>query len=215
MAINLLSRACMKFGALLFLPVIAFGQITSTSIEPARKPITPAERVQWVIDSTVKPTSILRNTISAGIGTGLNTPEELGPHWSGFGRRYVNSMSTAALSNSLEAGLGAAWGEDPRYEAAPPGTPIRQRVLRAAKWTFYARNADGGMRPAYARFIAVPTANALSNTWRPEGDRGYTNLGERAAFGFAGHFGGNCWNEFWPDIKRKLFHRNSSPYNGL
>jgi hypothetical protein len=71
------------------------------------------------------------------------------------------------------------------------------------------------MRPAYARFIAVPAANAVSNTWRPEGDQGYMNLGERAAFGFAGHFGGNCWVEFWPDVKKKIFHRDSSPFNGL
>ena len=206
----------MKLGAFLLFPMMALAQTTSTPADSAApKPITPAERLQWVIDSTVRPTSILGNAIGAAIGTGLNTPDELGPHWSGFGRRYLDSVGTAALSDGIEAGVGSLWGEDPRYEVSPPGTPFGKRVLHAAKWTFYARNADGGVRPAYARFIAVPAANAISNTWRPEGDQGFSNLGERAAFGFAGHFGGNCWVEFWPDVKKKLFHGDSSPFRGL
>jgi hypothetical protein len=215
-AFNLLSLWSMKVGSLLLLPVMALAQTTSIPAEPpAPKPITPAQRVEWVIDSTVRPTSVLGNAIGAAIGTGLNTPAQLGTHWSGFERRYVDSMTTAALSNGIEAGLGSVWGEDPRYEVAPPGTSFGHRVLHAAKWTFYARNADGGIRPAYARFIAVPTANAISNSWRPEGDQGFLNFGERAAFGFAGHFGGNCWVEFWPDVKKKIFRRDSSPFHGL
>jgi hypothetical protein len=176
------------------------------------------ERLQWVIESSVLPTNILGDAIAAGIGTGIDSPHELGTHWTGFQKRYVNTMSTSLLGNGIEAGLGAAWGEDPRYVPAAPGTPLKGRVMRTVKWTILASNRDGEMRPAYARFVAIPAAAGLSNVWRPESETDFDHFAARTAFGFAGHLGGNAWNEFWPDVKNKLFHKGQKdygPFKGL
>jgi hypothetical protein len=194
----------MKLAVLLFLPALAFAQTDSNTLSV---PITPAERLRWVIESTATPTNILGDAIGAGIGTGLDSPRELGTHWTGFQKRYFNAMATGLLSNGIEAGLGAATGEDPRYVPAAPGTPLKSRILRTAKWTFFARNANGEMRPAYERFIAVPAAAGISNIWRPDSETGPGHFAERTAFGFAGHWGGNAWEEFWPDVKKKVFGR--------
>jgi hypothetical protein len=192
----------MKLALALFLPTFLFAQTVSNTLT---LPITPAERLRWVIESTVMPTSVLGDAVGAGIATGFNSPRELGTHWTGFEKRYFNAMATGLLSHGIEAGLGAATGEDPRYVPAAPGTPFTARVLRTAKWTFLARNANGEMRPAYERFIAVPAAAGISNIWRPDSETGPSHFAERTAFGFAGHWGGNAWIEFWPDVKKKVF----------
>ena len=69
----------------------------------------------------------------------------------------------------MEAGLGAIWGEDPRY-TRDVGAPFGHRVGHAVKMTFMAQNRDGKLMPAYARFIAIPGSNFLSNAWRAPGD---------------------------------------------
>jgi len=206
----------MKLALALLLPAFAVAQ--QTNFTAPAEPITAAQRMQWVIQSTMLPTNILADSISAAVGTGRDSPPELGTHWTGFQKRYVNTMATGLLSNGIEAGLGAAWGEDTRYVPADPGTSFKGRIVHAAKWTVLARDSNGQMRPAYARFVAIPAAAGISNIWRPDSETGLDNFAERTAFGFAGHLGGNAWNEFWPDVRKKVFHKggpDAGPFKGL
>ena len=66
------------------------------------------------------------------------------------------------------------------------------------------------LTPAYARFIAIPGSNFLSNTWRVSGDDTAGSACIRTGLGFAGRFGSNAFDEFWPDVKQKVFHRRAS-----
>ena len=202
----------MKFAFALLVPVALSGQTNSYA---PHTEITPQQRMQWVIERTVMPTNILGDAIGAGIGTGFDMPKELGSHWTGFEKRYINSMATGMVQDSIEAGIGAAWREDPRYFRAGEGTSLGGRLGHAAKMTFYANRSTGGTQLAYARFIAIPAANALSNTWRPESETDMGHLALRTGMGFAAHFSGNIWTEFWPDVKKKVFRVKSSPYDGL
>jgi hypothetical protein len=118
-------------------------------------------------------------------------------------------LTGIVTSNSMEAGLGAIWGEDPRYKR-DAGAPFLNRVGHAAKMTFMADNRAGNARLAYARFIAIPGSSFLSNTWRPSGDDTAGNAAVRVGLGFFGRWGGNTFDEFWPDVTQKLFHRPGS-----
>jgi hypothetical protein len=202
----------MKLALALLAPAALLAQTNSFTPRPE---ITPAERMRWVIERTVMPTNILGDAIGAGIGTGLDAPTELGTHWTGFQKRYVNGMTTGLVQDTIEAGLGAAWHEDPRYFRSAPGTSFKGRLGHAAKMTFYSYTNGGGTRLAYARFVAVPTANALSDTWRPDSERDFDHFAARVGLGFAGHLSGNLWQEFWPDVKKKAFRMKSGLFDGL
>jgi hypothetical protein len=172
--------------------------------------ITARERIQWVLKSTLGPASLTAGLFSAGWGTLFNHPETYGPHWEGFGDRYGMRLSGLALSNSMEAGLGAIWGEDPRYKREGDEAPFMHRLGHAAKMTFLAQGRDGTVMPAYARYVAISGSNFISNSWRAPGDDTAGNAAVRIGLGFFGTFGGNTFDEFWPDVKHKLFHRGSS-----
>lgn len=178
----------------------------TSSSSVAVQPITAKQRIEWVLDSTLGPASLTAGLFSAGWSTLLDHPKTYGPHWQGFGDRYGIRLSGLALSNTMEAGLGALWGEDPRYRREGDEAPFTHRLGHAAKMTFLAQNRDGGVKPAYARFIAIPGSNFISNAWRAPGDDEEGNAAVRVGLGFFGTFAGNTFDEFWPDVRHKLFH---------
>lgn len=169
-------------------------------------PISAKERINWVIKGTIGPESLAAGLFSAAWGTGFDEPKIYGPHWDGYGKRYGMRFTGIATSDAMEAGLGTVWGEDPRYRR-DADAPFVNRLGHAAKMTFFANNRDGGVRIAYARFIAIPGSNFLSNAWRAPGDDTAGNAAVRVGLGFLGRFGSNAFDEFWPDVKQKVFHR--------
>ena len=178
----------------------------NSSSSDAVQPITAKQRIQWVLDSTLGPASLTAGLFSAGWSTLFDHPKIYGPHWEGFGDRYGMRLSGLALSNTMEAGLGALWGEDPRYHREGDEASFTHRLGHAAKMTFLAQNRDGGVRLAYARFLAISGSNFISNAWRAPGDDSAGNAAVRIGLGFFGTFAGNTFDEFSPDVKHKLFH---------
>lgn len=194
---------------------IALGQSVSENrvipgTLPSYDPITKQERVKWFIRSSVGPASLMGGVISAGFGTAFNTPREYGPHWEGFGDRYGMRLTGVVTSNAMEAGLGALWGEDPRYPRDSAGEPFKNRAGHVMKWTFLARDRNGNTVPAYARYIATAGNNFLSNAWREPSESGTTHALERTALGFAARMSSNAFKDFWPDVRGMLHHRRAS-----
>jgi hypothetical protein len=179
-------------------------QAGSSSAGPSLPPITPSLRVRWVLDGAVGPESLLFvGPLSAAWSTAWNQPEEWGHSWSGFGKRYVEREADVAIANTIEAGLGAIWGEDPRF------VPSRKRGIWpragfAIKTTFVAPGRDGRLRPAWARYAGKTMKNYIENAWMPPSARTPTEMVLRTAQGFTGRLLGNLWEEFWPDVRRRL-----------
>lgn len=165
--------------------------------------ITGDQRALWVIQSTVGWQSLLYGVIPAGVGTAENHPFEYGTHWEGFGDRYGMRLAGLATSNTMEASLGAIWHENPRYKPEPEKS-FGGRVESVIYQTFFTRRPDGNFEPAYARFMAIPGSNFLSNTWRANSEADAAHAFERTGYGFAGAMGSNAFHEFWPSVKSHL-----------
>jgi len=173
------------------------------------EPITGKERLEWIAYKTLGPADLMAGVIWSGYGTAVNKPHEDGTHWGGFAERYGVRLTGIATSNVMEAGLGAIWGEDPRYKSAR-GKKFSARAASVLEQTFVTRRRDGHFAPAYARYMAVTGSNFLSNTWRPNSEADSYHAGLRTLEGFGGVLGGNTWDEFWPSIRDRMFHKNLS-----
>ena len=192
---------------LIFSSLISIAQTNSvTPDSPGYTAMTGKERLAWFAKSTVGPQSLAAGLFTAALGTAANTPKEYGPHWEGFGKRYGIRLSGVSTSNALEAGFGAIWGEDPKYYPTK-GLSIKGRIGNVMKTTFTAPRPDGHYAAAYARFIAIPGSNFLSNTWRADSEADAQHAGLRTLYGFLGHMGGNAFQEFWPDVQKLIFHK--------
>jgi hypothetical protein len=95
------------------------------------------------------------------------------------------------------------WGEDPRYFRVPE-KKFWDRVSHTADLTFRARGSDGKYHLAYARIAGTAGNNFLSNTWRVDSENSFEDAASRTAVGFAGKFASNLFDEFWPDVWKKL-----------
>lgn len=168
-----------------------------------QRPLDRNERVRWFVKSTVGPKSLGAGVISSAWGTAFNNPEEYGPHWDGFAKRYGMRLTGVAASNAIEAGLGSVWGEDPRYPAVGRGK-LWSRVGNAAKYSVAAKRSDGSTAPAYARYAGITGSNFMSNTWRAESESTTGAALQRTGLGFGGRFVSNLFEEFWPDIRNRL-----------
>jgi hypothetical protein len=173
--------------------------------EPYR-PITARQRLRWLITNTVGPQHLAGGVVTSAFGTALDRPKEDGTHWGGFAERFGVRLTGVATSNVMEAGVGALWGEDPRYFREPE-EPFRSRVMSVIKQTFTARRPGGNFAPAYARFAAISGSNFLSNAWRPDSEANNHDAVLRSLEGFAGRMSSNAFEEFWPDVKAHVFHR--------
>ena len=180
--------------------------LKTISAQAPYMPITGRQRVEWVGLQTFGPESLLVGLWTASIGTARDKPSEYGPHWAGFGKRYAMRFSGVAASNTIEAGLGALWGEDPRYVRVADKA-LRARIANVFIMSFAARRRDGRLMPAYAKYIAIPGNNFLSNTWRVSSESTTGAAFRRTGYGVLGEITSNAWAEFWPDIRRFVLRK--------
>jgi len=170
-------------------------------------PVTGAQRVEWTVVGAVGPKSLSTvGPLAAAWQTGFNQPDEWGRGWSGFGKRYAEREADVAISNTIEAGLGALWGEDPRYIASGR-KGIWPRARYALKTSVLAQDRDGHLRPAWARYAGNTLNNVIENAWLPPSQTTAAQTAARSGLGIVTRMGGNLWEEFWPDVARLLRKR--------
>jgi hypothetical protein len=167
-------------------------------------PITGEQRVDWIVDGTIGRQSLLLVGPLATIwSTGFNTPSEWGRTWSGAAKRYAEREADVAISNTIEAGVGALWGEDPRY--IPSGRKgIWPRARYAIKTVVLAQRPDGSLKPAWGRYAGNVFNNLIENAWLPPSVTTPGQTAWRSGLGLLGRLGGNAWEEFWPDVRKRF-----------
>jgi hypothetical protein len=179
--------------------------LTPQVLDAPYRPITQQESLRWFLNSTIGLPHRAGGILVSAFGTALDRPKEYGPHWVGFGDRYGMRIACSATGNAMEAGAGLLLREDPRYFRVPDRT-FKTRTGNVVQLTFASRAHDGSFRPAYARYVATFGNEFLSNTWRVHSEANAQHALLRTAGDFAGRMAANAWEEFWPDVKKRVFH---------
>lgn len=182
-----------------------FTPLKTQAQESPYKPITPRQGLRWFITNSLGPPHLVGGLFTASFGTAVDRPKEYGPHWGGFAERYGMRMTGIVTGNAMEVGAGLLMHEDPRYFRVPERL-FKSRVRNVVRQTFVARRDDGTFGPAYARYFAISGNNFLSNTWRADSEANAHDALWRTAEGFAGRMSANAFEEFWPSVKKHIFH---------
>jgi hypothetical protein len=100
--------------------------------------------------------------------------------------------------------------QDPRYYREGEGS-IVHRGRHAFDQTFVGHTDSGKKTLPFVRFAATYGVAFLANSWNPDrlSDRRHAVV--RGTVTLAADAGNNIFDEFWPDIKKKLFHRKNQP----
>jgi hypothetical protein len=118
-----------------------------------------------------------------------------------FGASYADNFDGTMLGNAIFPIL---LKQDPRYFRRGEGS-FTSRFLYSISTTVWCKNDNGSHGPNYSNILGNLAAGGISNLYYPASDRGAGLTLERGFTVTAyGAFGG-IFNEFWPDIAKKIF----------
>jgi hypothetical protein len=149
------------------------------------------------------------NGALAGIAQAKNDPKEWGQGWSAYGKRYGASFADNSIGTYMTTAIfPSLLHEDPRYYQLGKGRFLH-RAYHGINRLFVTRTDSGHDRFNYSESIGNAAAAAISNIYHVPSDR--TASRNASTFGFLILYDGlsNELKEFWPDIRRKVFHKDT------
>jgi len=145
--------------------------------------------------------------VFAGLGQLSNQNPSFGQGVEGYAHRWATAYADQAMGNMFTEGLFPAMlHEDPRYFRRGTGS-VGHRTWYALTRVLVTKTDAGTMRFNYSEWLGNATAVAISNTYYPDGrtwSQNSTKLLEQCGTDALSQ----VLKEFWPDIKKKLLHKD-------
>ena len=170
-------------------------------------PLTPKQKFSLAFRSSVDPFVFVITAADAGISQAEDDFPGYGQGAAGYGKRFG-----ASYADTFD---GTFWGnavfpvllhEDPRYFRMGQGS-FSRRLFYSISTTVWSRHDDATWGPNYGNVLGNLVAGGISNLYYPSSDRGAGLTFERAFTVTAEGTLGAVAYEFWPDVSRKLFHK--------
>jgi hypothetical protein len=176
--------------------------------------LTAGQKLKLAFRSATDPVAMGIAFIVAGEHEAFDDDKGFGWGWEGYGKRsgaaYLDAFDGAIIGNGI---LPSILHQDPRYFRLGHGT-VKHRLLYALATNVICKHDNTHKwQPNYSNVGGNIISGLISNLYYPSGDSGigqtFTNgLTVTAEGGL-----GSVFQEFWPDISRKYFHKD--PTNGL
>jgi hypothetical protein len=175
-------------------------------------PLSYVGKFHLFAKSAFDPVTIGITGLQAGLAQATNEFPGYGQGAQGYGTRFG-----ASLADEVSAGF---WSNffypvllkaDPRYFRLGQGS-MKRRFLYGMKQEFVCHTDKGGRTFHFSNVLGAFTSGGISNAYYPEGDRGFGLTMSRSAIALAYGMAGGLFDEFYPDIDRKLFHRNQKSF---
>ena len=152
------------------------------------------------------PWSLAGTAAYAGLRQARDEPSEWGHGGAAYGKRLGSAMGYSAVHQALAFGLDATLHQDPRYFRSTSHGVFR-RTGHAIRRTIMTRTDSGGETLSVWRIGSAYGAAYLSNQWYPDRLNTVGQGLEQGSLQLGYDFAANLATEFWPDVRRKLFHR--------
>jgi hypothetical protein len=185
----------------------------NTSYRSDAVSLTAKQKVSLAFRSAVDPYAFAIAFIVAGLGEAKgDSGFGWGPegYFKRSGAAYLDAFDGTMIGNAF---LPVILHQDPRYFRLGHGT-FRHRLFYAVATSFVCKHDNTGKwEPNYSNVGGNMIAGAISNLYSPDSKSGAAQTIEAGmTVTLEGTFGGTL-QEFWPDIARKVFHKD--PTNGL
>ena len=193
----------------------AFGVLPNYRTAEADQPFVPITTKQKFTIATKDtfdwPSYILGGAF-AGISQLDNSNPSFGQGLEGYAKRYAANVADQDIGNFMtEAVMPTLLHEDPRYFRKGTG-PIKKRIFYAATRVLITKTDTGATSFNFAEFIGNGSVAALGNLYYPD-EKGFSPPMQRMFTQIGSDAVSQVLKEFWPDVKRKWFHRGTA--NGI
>jgi len=176
--------------------------------------MTATQKIRLAFRSATDPVAFATPFLVAGYHEAKDDDPGFGWGIKGYGKRsgaaYLDAFDGSMIGNGF---LPAILHQDPRYFRLGHGTFTHRLLYSLATNVICKHDNTGRWEPNYSNVGGNLISGAISNLYYPSSDSG---IGQSLTNGFivtAEGGVGSIFDEFWPDVSRKLFHRD--PTRGL
>ena len=145
----------------------------------------------------------------AAMDQASNSPPSWGQGWGAYGQRYGMEFADNGIGTYMTTSIFPSFlREDPRYYQQGTGG-FNSRMYYSINRLVVARTDSGHRRFNYSEILGNAAAAGISNIYHAPEDR--TVSRNLHTFGTLMMWDGvsNELKEFWPDIRRKVFHKKT------
>jgi hypothetical protein len=147
--------------------------------------------------------------VLAAIDQSNNSPKSWGQGWGAYGQRYGASFADNGIGTYMTTAVFPSMlHEDPRYYQMAKGS-FSHRSFHAIERLFITRTDSGRDRFNYSEVFGNAAAAAFSNVYHAPEDRTFGRNAGTLGMLLMWDGVSNEMKEFWPDIRRKVFHKET------
>jgi hypothetical protein len=170
-------------------------------------PLTARQKFDVFLWSTYRPRTFAGAAVDAAFDKIQNDNSQYETGFRGVCQHYGIELATSETNVFFERFLiPTALKQDPRY-FRNPNLPFMKRALYSMSRVVLTRS-DSGHQTFNASYVLGGAASqALSDLYVPGQRQGMYPIADRLTFNLARDAGFNLLHEFWPDVRRKVFHR--------
>ena len=183
-----------------------YGTVETSKTLP---PLTTGQKFRLATAGVFDWTAYPFNGALAAIAQAKNDPASWGQGWAAYGKRYGESFADNSIGTYMTTAIfPSLLHEDPRYYQLGKGRLVH-RAYHAVNRLFVTRADAGNDHFNISESLGNAVAAAISNAYHPPEDR--TASRNASTFGFLILWDGlsNELKEFWPDIRRKVLHKDT------
>jgi hypothetical protein len=176
--------------------------------------MTAGQKMKLALRSSTDPVTFAAAFVVAGYHEAMDDNTGFGWGLQGYGKRsgaaYLDAFDGTIIGNGI---LPSIFHQDPRYFRMGHGTVTHRLLYSLATNVICKHDNTGRWEPNYSNVGGNIIAGAISNLYYPSSNSG---IGQTFTNGFivtAEGGIGSIFDEFWPDVSRKLLHRD--PTHGL
>ncbi|HEY1160340.1 MAG TPA: hypothetical protein VGE83_06900, partial [Terracidiphilus sp.] len=176
--------------------------------------LTAGQKMKLAFRSATDPVAFGAAVLVAGYHEALDDDTGFGWGAEGFGKRsgaaYLDAFNGAIIGNGI---LPSILHQDPRYFRLGHGAKTHRLLYALATNVMCKHDNTHRFEPNYSNVAGNIISGAISNLYYPSGTSGFGQTITNGLTVTAEGGVGSIFQEFWPDVSRKLFHRD--PTHGL
>lgn len=170
------------------------------------RPLMPKQKFRVAFDDSFDPSAFLVAGVFAGMSMAQRQYPSFGQGAAGFGKYYGGAFADQAIGNFMtEAVFPITLHQDPRYFTKGKGGFWR-RTGYALSREVITRSDDGRNQFNVSELGGNFVAAGISNVYYPPADRSFPKTVNKWGQQIALDAFFNVMKEFWPDMRRKIFH---------
>lgn len=171
--------------------------------------MSPGQKMRLALRSSTDAVTFAAAALAAGYREALDDDKGFGWGLKGYGKRagaaYLDAAEGTIVGNGI---LPSILHQDPRFFRRGHGTVLHRTLYAAASAVICKHDNTGKWEPNYSNVAGNAIAGAISNLYYPDGEAGFgQTIGNAMTVTAEGSIAA-IFNEFWPDISRKLLHRD-------